>query len=166
MCKTVSFVLDVNGGMYYFTLADRKKLLKANPNYYSYDSHTSITSYFGLNDDRVDKYEVNIKTMKVIIDNSGTKNTEQNQKILQSFVDKQKKKFWKDLIYYSPNVDLSDNIPDWLLDNGKLYLPNATWVDCNNNQLTSLDLPNAERVDCRNNQLTSINVSESCTVYK
>lgn len=59
MCKFFSFVTDGNRKKYYFDWEARKELLTNNPFDLDPDSHTSICKKYGLNDDKVNKYEYN-----------------------------------------------------------------------------------------------------------
>jgi len=65
MCEFFSFVSDGKGELYYFDYPIRKKVLSGklkdrNGNSISeIDSHSSITAYFNLDDDKVNKYEYN-----------------------------------------------------------------------------------------------------------
>ena len=62
MCEFFSFVSDGKGNVFYFDAESRKALLKANPENYDPDSHTSIVHKFISKDpeadDRHNKYEL------------------------------------------------------------------------------------------------------------
>jgi len=60
MCKFLSLISDGTGKVYFLNSEQRKELMLNNPNKYKFDSHTSIASFYGLNDDRVNKYEVDV----------------------------------------------------------------------------------------------------------
>ena len=73
MCKFLSLISDGQGKVYLITAKQRLELALDNPNRYKADSHTSIASYYNLNDDKCNKYEcdlfpkliVNIDTISV-----------------------------------------------------------------------------------------------------
>lgn len=67
MCEFLSFVTR-GSQKYYFNWEQRKNLLKNNPNGFDPDSHTSICYNYGLNVDKVNKYEFNPLTGAFNID--------------------------------------------------------------------------------------------------
>ena len=76
MCEFFSFVSDGKGNVFYFDAESRKALLKANPENYNPDSHTSIVHKFISKDPKADdkhnKYE--LINGQVRIDALNTKN--------------------------------------------------------------------------------------------
>ena len=71
MCQMLSYVVDVKGKIYWITPQQRKEiweeLKKHNPDYETYlsdnianvDSHAKICRFYGINEDKVTKLEVN-----------------------------------------------------------------------------------------------------------
>ena len=57
MCKFFSFCTDGKTNRYYFNNEQRMNLKKDNPQKYETDSHASICKFYGLNEDKVNKYE-------------------------------------------------------------------------------------------------------------
>ena len=55
MCKFFSFIQDIDNKIYYFDSKLRKKLKDFS---YNMDSHTSIATYFQLDEDSCNKFEV------------------------------------------------------------------------------------------------------------
>ena len=75
MCKFLSLISDGQGKVYLITAKQRLELALNNPNKYKPDSHTSIASYHGLNDDRCNKYECDLYPKIVVnIDTISVKN--------------------------------------------------------------------------------------------
>ena len=165
MCKTLSFVVDQKSNIYFFDKQQRLELCQNNPKDYSPDSHASICDFFFLNEDKCDKFELRLKTLKIQMDQANTKRSEENMVFLQNFVSRQTINFWSDLILSSHRIIINEDCPEWLTIDGKLSLPLATSVDCRNNQLTSLELPLATSVNCENNQLTSLELPLATYVY-
>ena len=60
MCKFLSIISDGQGKVYFLNAEQRLELNLNNPNRYKADSHTSIASYYNLNDDRINKYECDL----------------------------------------------------------------------------------------------------------
>ena len=73
MCNFFSFVVDKNNNKYYFDWNQRKQLLLNNPEGYSPDSHTSICSFYKLDEDKMNKYEYNPLTNNFCIDQENCK---------------------------------------------------------------------------------------------
>ena len=67
MCQFFSFTTK-GSKRYYFNWEQRQDLLRDNPNDYNPDSHSSINAYFGLDDDKVNKYEYNPLTGEFSVD--------------------------------------------------------------------------------------------------
>ncbi len=74
MCNFFSFLSDGDHKLYYFSAADRRKRVKFRDgqSVQSYDSHTSIALYYGLNEDDWSKAEYNPFTDKLTIDQQHT----------------------------------------------------------------------------------------------
>jgi hypothetical protein len=144
--------------IFFFNKEEREKLSKKNPKNYFPDSHTSINHKFGINDNDADRFELCLKAWKVMVDKFATNRTSENREILQKFVNGKGKEWIKELILASHIVNIADDCPEWLLENGVLNLPNAKVVNCANNQLTNLNLPKAEVVFCYYNKLTNLNL--------
>ena len=69
MCNFLSVVSDIYNKVYFFNAQQREELNNNNPKNYKPDSHTSIASFYGLNDDKVNKFEVDIfPELKVNVD--------------------------------------------------------------------------------------------------
>lgn len=74
MCNFFSFLSDGNSKLYYFSADQRRKRVKFRDiqSVPSYDSHTSIARYYGLNEDDWSKAEYNPYTDKLTIDQQHT----------------------------------------------------------------------------------------------
>jgi len=86
MCKFFSLVSQGDGKPLYFDSKIRKKILKGELNY-ELDSHTSITDYFGFKgekEDKLNKYEYNVWTKRIEIDDLRTKD---DSKEIKTFCD-------------------------------------------------------------------------------
>ena len=68
MCEFFSFITKGDSIPVFFDAKNRIALNESNPKGYSVDSHTSIASYFNMNEDRCNKYEYNPFTKKLKID--------------------------------------------------------------------------------------------------
>ncbi len=66
MCNFFSFVTDEFGKKYYYTWEERKLILPDNEG--RADSHSGICKKFGLNEDKINKYEFNPLTGKFYVD--------------------------------------------------------------------------------------------------
>ena len=73
MCNFFSCNSNGQGKLYYFDWKKRQRLLKNNPKDYNPDSHTSVSDYFNLNDDKVNKYEYDPLTRKFTVDQINVK---------------------------------------------------------------------------------------------
>ena len=91
MCKSISLISNGRGKIYFFDLKIRQELEKLNPEKYNYDSHTSIASYFKVDEDRFNKYEYNVFTKHFEIDQI---NTRDDSDKIKKFC----KKDWSDII--------------------------------------------------------------------
>ena len=109
-------------------------MLKDNPDNYECDSHTSIAHFFKIDDDKVDKFELNFRDMLIKLDVENTENYEENSKILQDWVNTKSQKFWLDLIMHSNVVRLDNDVQSWMLTDGVFNLPNATYVHYSDNE--------------------------------
>ncbi len=67
MCNFFSFNTKGNQ-KYYFNWEQRQQLQKNNPHSYSPDSHSSISEFHKLDDDKVNKYEYNPVTKNFVVD--------------------------------------------------------------------------------------------------
>ncbi|MFH1236174.1 MAG: hypothetical protein V1685_04530, partial [Parcubacteria group bacterium] len=77
MCKFFSFNTDGKGGFFYFDAEQRAALRLNNPNNYEPDSHTSIATFHGFKataEDRLNKWEYNPLTQKLVADQINSKN--------------------------------------------------------------------------------------------
>ena len=68
MCQFFSFLSNGHGSYKYFDWKVREKLMRDNPEGFEHDSHTSIASYYHLNEDRWNKYEYNPLTEHLLQD--------------------------------------------------------------------------------------------------
>jgi hypothetical protein len=73
MCQFFSFTTNGDGNYYYFNHQQRMELKKDNPNHYDRDSHASICEFFGINEDKCNKYEYKPKDGKFKIDQINSK---------------------------------------------------------------------------------------------
>ena len=72
MCKFFSLVSNGAGKIYYFDWTVREQILKGKLDY-EHDSHSSIADYFGLNEDKCNKWEYNVFTKGLTEDQINTK---------------------------------------------------------------------------------------------
>ncbi len=74
MCNFFSFLADGNRRIYYFDAEQRRKRVKFRDGQSvpSYDSHTSIARYYGLNEDDWSEGEYNPYTDKLTLDKQNT----------------------------------------------------------------------------------------------
>ena len=79
MCKFLSVVTAGDGKPYFFDAKIRLELKKSDPRNYKYDSHTSIAHYFGLVEDRLNKYEYCPITKTFIVDQINNKGDDREQ---------------------------------------------------------------------------------------
>ena len=69
MCKFFSCVSDGHGSIRYFSAKERTEIEEqGNPKHYEFDSHSSICNYFGINEDKWNKYEFNPFTKDFVVD--------------------------------------------------------------------------------------------------
>jgi len=69
MCKFFSFLTDPSTKkVYFFDAKTRMDLSKENPKHLNYDSHSSIAEFFGVDEDKLNKYEHNPYTKKLELD--------------------------------------------------------------------------------------------------
>lgn len=68
MCNFLSLLSDGHGKIYYFDYTIRKQIITGESRYAFADSHTSIADNFGLNEDKMNKWEYNPLTRKLQAD--------------------------------------------------------------------------------------------------
>ena len=74
MCNFFSCVSDGHGSIRYFGSKERTEIEKlGNPEDYKFDSHSSICHYFGINEDKWNKYEYNPFTKIFVVDQLNNK---------------------------------------------------------------------------------------------
>ena len=73
MCKFFSLITTGDGEPKFFDENIRLELSINNPKDYKYDSHSSIANFFGLNEDKCNKYEYNPITKIFTVDQINTK---------------------------------------------------------------------------------------------
>lgn len=95
MCHCMSFLYSKTGEMYYITEKQEKDFIKriksGKP-----DSHSSIASYYGINEDKMNKYEYNIFTKEleesnVVFDTD----VEKVKKVIENKIPKTITNYWK-----------------------------------------------------------------------
>ena len=90
MCKFFSFISDGKGNFYYFNAEQRKNFLKNESNTFYPDSHSSIASFFNLDEDTCNKFEFQPLTKVFEIDQINTINDSQKAKRFVKGLDFQK----------------------------------------------------------------------------
>jgi hypothetical protein len=78
MCKFMSVLSDGKGNAFFFKLDDIIQIEKDNnnSNKYNWNSHSSIASYYKINEDKMNKWEYNNETKELKLD--GTLITKEN----------------------------------------------------------------------------------------
>jgi hypothetical protein len=78
MCKFMSILSDGKGNAFFFKLDDIIQIEKDNnnSNNYNWNSHSSIASYYKINEDKMNKWEYNNETKELKLD--GTLITKEN----------------------------------------------------------------------------------------
>ena len=79
MCNFFSFNSDGKGNVFYFNAEQRAALREDNPQNYEPDSHTSIAHFHGFDasgEDKLNKWEYNPLTRKLVADQINTTNDE------------------------------------------------------------------------------------------
>ena len=150
MCKFFSLITTGDGKPKFFDENIRLELSINNPKYYDYDSHSSIADFFGLNEDKCNKYEYNPITKIFTVDQINTQpnDSEKVEKWCNSFdFNPILKSGFFDLNLMNTQIT---SLPDGLTVGGDLYLRNS--------QITSLpeDLTVGGWLDLRNSQITSL----------